>query len=71
MFKNKTLQMKLISDEKFVPKNQPAQGASLEEIIFYARQVGQDVVVGGAILIGVYVGADTIRRVFDNRSKKR
>ena len=58
MFRNQSVQVKLVKDNK--SETEPAPPIDYVPII---REVAQDVVTGAAILIGVYMGCDTLRKV--------
>jgi hypothetical protein len=64
MFKNRSLLVKMVKDDK-----QPAQEAeatpqlSIEDYVQIARENGRDVVIAAGALIGSYVVLDTLRKV--------
>jgi hypothetical protein len=61
MFKNKSIQVKVVKDDKSEPIVEPRMTPT--DISRMARETGKDVVLGAAILIGAYVVADTLRQV--------
>lgn len=62
MFKNRSLQVKVIKDDdplmkNYKPKTTPAEYVQL------ARETAKDAVKGAVVLMSTYVAADTARRV--------
>lgn len=61
MFKNKKLEVKLVSDD-----NDDRQcihfKTPITDYVQLARETGKDVVKGAVVLTAVYIAADTLRR---------
>lgn len=68
MFKNRSVQVKLVNDKDVVdaneaPKTTPAEYAAI------ARDLGKDAIKGAVVLVGAYMLADTLRQVTVQNTK--
>lgn len=60
MFKKHTVQMKVVKDPKPTQPQAPARAPY--DYVYIAREVIAQSTKSAAILVGAYVGADTVRR---------
>lgn len=65
MFKNRSLLVKMVKDDKKQPDSEAASTPthSIEDYVQIARENGKDVVIAAGALIGSYVVLDTLRKV--------
>lgn len=68
MFKNHSIQMKLVNADKAEtmtegPKTTPAEYAAL------ATEAGKNVVKGAVVILGAYIAMDTLRQVTVQNTK--
>lgn len=61
MFKNHTVQMKVVKDQKS-NKNESQDQPSVDYVQI-ARESSKDLVKGTALLLGTYLAGDTLRKI--------
>lgn len=69
MFKNRSLQVKVVRDDdnSSIIETPAMDLAELEETL---RSLGEDLGKGIMVIGVVFIAADTVRRILDNRTKK-
>lgn len=69
MFKNRSLQVKVVRDDdnSSIIETPAMDLAELEETL---RSLGEDLGKGIMVVGVVFIAADTVRRILDNRTKK-
>lgn len=70
MFNKRAIQVSLVKDKKTSEKAADSTPTpTIEDYVQTAREVGKDVVIGAAVLIGSYIVLDTLRQVVVNNTK--